>query len=81
MIANEFALGYTYQDVLDADHEGDTPGASRNGGVQLTIVRHTCQTIDILPLRLFDCLRSPPQTSVHTTIHTGHTSSHNAGLE
>lgn len=21
-IANEFALGYTYQDVLDADHEG-----------------------------------------------------------
>lgn len=27
IIANEFALGYTYQDVLDADHEGDTPGA------------------------------------------------------
>ena len=22
VIANEFALGYTYQDVLDADHEG-----------------------------------------------------------
>ena len=22
-IANEFALGYTYQDVLDTDHEGD----------------------------------------------------------
>jgi len=21
-IANNFALGYTYQDVLDADHEG-----------------------------------------------------------
>lgn len=21
-IANQFALGYTYQDVLDADHEG-----------------------------------------------------------
>lgn len=21
-VANEFALGYTYQDVLDADHEG-----------------------------------------------------------
>lgn len=21
-IANDFALGYTYQDVLDADHEG-----------------------------------------------------------
>lgn len=23
-IANNFALGYTYQDVLDADHEGAT---------------------------------------------------------
>lgn len=23
-IANNFALGYTYQDVLDADHEGKT---------------------------------------------------------
>ena len=21
-VANDFALGYTYQDVLDADHEG-----------------------------------------------------------
>ena len=25
VIANEFALGYTYQDVLDADHEGESP--------------------------------------------------------
>ena len=24
--ANEFALGYTYQDVLDADHEGKISG-------------------------------------------------------
>ena len=23
VIANKFALGYTYQDVLDADHEGE----------------------------------------------------------
>lgn len=22
-VANEFALGYTYQDVLDADHDGE----------------------------------------------------------
>lgn len=22
VVANDFALGYTYQDVLDADHEG-----------------------------------------------------------
>lgn len=24
VIANDFALGYTYQDVLDADQEGET---------------------------------------------------------
>jgi dynein light intermediate chain 1, cytosolic len=28
-IANEFALGYTYQDVLDADQEGSFRSASR----------------------------------------------------
>jgi dynein light intermediate chain 1 len=28
-IANQFALGYTYQDVLDADHEGVYHTASR----------------------------------------------------
>lgn len=26
VVANEFALGYTYQDVLDADHEGEFAG-------------------------------------------------------
>ena len=26
VIANDFALGYTYQDVLDADHEGEPRG-------------------------------------------------------
>ena len=50
VIANEFALGYTYQDVLDADHEGGTLKASKDGGVQLTMIRHTCPTINILPL-------------------------------
>lgn len=28
VIANEFALGYTYQDVLDSDQEGRTMLAS-----------------------------------------------------
>ena len=30
VIANEFALGYTYQDVLDADQEGKISRASRS---------------------------------------------------
>ena len=25
LVANEFALGYTYQDVLDTDQEGEEP--------------------------------------------------------
>ena len=25
LVANEFALGYTYQDVLDTDQEGEVP--------------------------------------------------------
>ena len=29
VVANEFALGYTYQDVLDADHEGKFSGEIR----------------------------------------------------
>ena len=28
VVANDFALGYTYQDVLDADHEGKYPGGA-----------------------------------------------------
>ena len=30
-IANEFALGYTYQDVLDADQDGTSPRVSSKG--------------------------------------------------
>lgn len=30
VVANEFALGYTYQDVLDADQEGGISRASRS---------------------------------------------------
>ena len=30
VIANEFALGYTYHDVLDADQEGDSSGRTES---------------------------------------------------
>lgn len=30
-VANEFALGYTYHDVLDADQDGETPFHSSSG--------------------------------------------------
>ena len=33
-IANEFALGYTYQDVLDADQEGICRPRDRNHRVK-----------------------------------------------
>ena len=50
VIANEFALGYTYQDVLDADQEGESSRALVTRDVQLTTTRYTCQTISILPV-------------------------------
>lgn len=33
--ANEFALGYTYQDILDADHEGTPPPSIHKGSCGL----------------------------------------------
>ena len=43
LVANEFALGYTYQDVLDTDQEGEQLRLLRsfsNLGAQLTSPRH-----------------------------------------
>ena len=76
VIANEIALGYTYQDVLDADQEGQAFQAANAKVVQLTISRYTCQNINILSLRIVTCLRSSPETAVHTTIHTRDTFNH-----
>ena len=45
LVANEFALGYTYQDVLDTDQEGEGLCLLRpvsNLGAQLTSPRHAC---------------------------------------
>lgn len=45
LVANEFALGYTYQDVLDTDQEGEELCLLRlvsNLGAQLTSPRHAC---------------------------------------
>ena len=36
VIANEFAMGYTYQDVLDADQEGEVCWLCRARNVRLT---------------------------------------------
>ena len=43
LVANEFALGYTYQDVLDTDQEGEDLRALRLGSnleAQLTSPRY-----------------------------------------
>lgn len=36
-VANAFALGYTYLDVLDADHEGESPPPISFHGVFLIL--------------------------------------------
>lgn len=52
-IANSFALGYTYHDVLDADHEGKTFNWEYEPGLQLIRFRYSCPFISIPPLRPF----------------------------
>lgn len=61
-VANNFALGYTYHDVLDADHEGACQSESRFGGKRADMDRYSCPTFSIPPRR--------PITVLHTSITT-----------
>lgn len=62
-VANSFALGYTYYDVLDADQEGPkTTSDSSCGILWLTCPRHSCTNIALhalQPLRILPEAPSP----------------------
>lgn len=70
VIANDFALGYTYQDVLDADHEGEPKGRALQGEIVLKVPRYTRSTINLPSVRALTILRSSAQTTVYSTIDT-----------
>jgi len=63
-IANQYALGYTYQDVLDADHEGRS--LSLQSKFKLTAYRHPSPPLRIHRRRPITCLLFSLETFTHT---------------
>ena len=80
VVANEFALGYTYQDVLDADHEGNLLVRSVQNE-KLRMYRHPRPPINLPSLRARAILHIFAQTTLHASINTRHPSSHATRLE
>lgn len=72
-VANEFALGYTYQDVLDSDHEGGALINARPPGNHADDLTDTLARLSIYflsePLPAFSSLIKPLLTS-RTVPHT-----------
>lgn len=82
-IANQFALGYTYQDVLDADQEGDQTSVLNIGTFRrLTDCpkRYPSTSFRIPPLRTLTVLCPPPQTALDPSVRPGNIGRAPAGL-
>lgn len=79
MIANDFALGYAYQDVLDADQEGED-NARCLDEYKLNIFRYTGSIIYLPSFRTFAFLRAPTQAPSHYAVDTRHSSRYTTGL-
>ncbi len=51
-VANQFALGYTYQDVLDADHEGMCVYVLMRIPLSFLVFSCSCAYFTLAPLHL-----------------------------
>ena len=72
-IANSFALGYTYHDVLDADHEGMIVNWEFEMELQLIKGRYSCSSFSIPPFRPIAFVRSLVTTPLDPSDHSEHT--------
>lgn len=79
-IANAFALGYTYHDVLDADHEGVDGNAASIPGKFLTRSRYSSSPLHIPTLRSLALIYTPTTTTSHTPDDPEHSYSNTSGL-
>lgn len=79
-IANNFALGYTYHDVLDADHEGKPRSKHFTQVVKLKPSRHTRSPFHIPPLRPLALLHTTSTAPPEPKKYRGHAHSHTARL-
>ncbi|RDW62133.1 hypothetical protein BP6252_11566 [Coleophoma cylindrospora] len=77
-IANDFALGYTYQDVLDADHEGSCSLSCTLN--MLTKDRYSCSSLTLFTGGSVSVLHTPPPTTTHSTKYSKYTGGHIARL-
>jgi hypothetical protein len=66
-IANNFALGYTYHDVLDADHEGTIFRWFSYFGSLLTMDRYSGPPLSLPPYRPITLFHSPITTPSYPT--------------
>lgn len=71
-IANGFALGYTYRDVLDTDHEGRPYHTltKRHQAILLTSDRSTRSPVTIPPSGTFSRIRPSRETTPHSSSYT-----------
>lgn len=70
-VANQFALGYTYYDLLDADHEGKLVGLLlRKGGVVLICHRYSRAHFDVPSHQPVAVIRSPDQAASDAAVDT-----------
>ncbi len=79
-VANNFALGYTYHDVLDADHEGMNTKKSAERMKYLTLARYSCSPLHLPTLRSIALVYSLTTTSSHTSDNTEYAYSYIARL-
>ena len=79
-VANEFALGYTYQDVLDTDHEGKEGMANWEGLEKAKRNRSSCTPLHISPFGTFSFLCSPHKASIYSACPAGYLGCHTVGL-
>lgn len=91
-IANQFALGYTYQDVLDADQEGRPPAFTLGLGSacpymrrRLIVTGSECprylgSRLRVSSLRTLSLVRATSQTALDSSIRAGDPGGHTAGL-
>lgn len=80
-IANQFALGYTYRDVLDADKEGTRRMHSLIRHMLMLLSRRYPGTRLGVPLvRALSVIRTSPQTTFDPQVRPGNAGCHSDGL-
>ena len=71
-VANNFALGYTYYDVLDSDQEGGSSGSCRATTCELRLTdgRHHCSRLPLPPRQSVSLIRVARRALINAAVDT-----------